>query len=83
MATKQILSKRKYGFIIKIWTIGHSTHSFEDRISLLKHYGLEILVDIRRFLNSKKVPHFNQEYLQSQFTHFYINYLWLGDDLGG
>ena len=68
---------------MKIWTIGHSTHSFEDLISLLKHYGLEILVDIRRFPSSKKFPHFNQEYLQSQLPDLNINYIWLGDDLGG
>ena len=68
---------------MNIWTIGHSTRSFEDLFSLLKHYNIENLVDVRRFPSSQKFPHFNQENLQSQLPHLGIDYIWLGDDLGG
>ncbi|MFX1409691.1 MAG: DUF488 family protein [Promethearchaeota archaeon] len=68
---------------MKIWTIGHSTRSFEVLVSLLKYYNITILVDVRRFPSSKKFPHFNQKYLEMRLPEFEINYIWLGDDLGG
>lgn len=68
---------------MKIWTIGHSTRSFEDLISLLKQYNIDKLVDVRRFPSSKKFPHFNQKSLQLQLPDYEISYVWLGDDLGG
>ena len=68
---------------MKIWTIGHSNRSLELLISLLKHYNIEILVDVRRFPSSQKFPHFNQDNLHKQLPNSEIKYIWLGDKLGG
>ena len=32
-----------------IYTIGHSNHSIDQFIALLKQHGIEALVDVRRF----------------------------------
>lgn len=37
-----------------VFTIGHSTHSMEEFIIMLKSFDIKILIDIRRFPSSKK-----------------------------
>ena len=34
-----------------VYTIGHSTHSIDEFINILKHYDIQRVVDIRTFLN--------------------------------
>ena len=65
-----------------IYTIGHSNRLFTDFLSLLKEYGIQLLVDIRRYPGSHKFPHFNRELLHKQLTEQNIAYLWL-EALGG
>ena len=48
----------------KIWTIGHSTHPLPEFLSWLKAYGIELLVDVRRYPGSRRHPQFNQDALQ-------------------
>ncbi len=47
-----------------LYTIGHSTHTEEEFISLLKKYKIEVLVDVRSFPGSKHVPQFNQQNME-------------------
>jgi len=47
-----------------IYTIGHSTHSLDDFLAMLKSFNIKIIVDIRRFPGSRKFPHFNKESLE-------------------
>lgn len=46
-----------------IWTIGHSTRTFEEFLLMLKDFHIELLADIRTFPGSKRYPHFNKENL--------------------
>lgn len=46
-----------------IWTIGHSTRSLEEFLSLLQGQHIELLVDIRTYPGSRRFPHFNKENL--------------------
>jgi uncharacterized protein (DUF488 family) len=46
-----------------IWTIGHSTHSFDEFLAMLRSFQIERLVDIRSFPGSRRYPHFNKESL--------------------
>lgn len=52
-----------------IYTIGHSSHSREYFIELLRSFHIQTVIDIRSVPYSKFVPHFNKEmikqYLQS------------------
>lgn len=60
---------------MKIYTIGHSTRSFEDFIDILKAYNIELVVDVRRSPKSKKFPHFNKENLEVELSKTKIHYV--------
>ena len=66
-----------------IYTIGHSNRSLEEFLSLLDHYGIGLVVDVRRFPTSRKYPHFSRESLEAALSSRGIGYAWLGDLLGG
>ena len=65
-----------------IHTIGHSTRTIEQFLDLLKTHRIELLIDVRRWPTSRRLPHFNREALSSALTAYKINYLWR-QDLGG
>ena len=65
-----------------IWTIGHSTHSLEKFVSLLKLFQIEVLVDIRSLPGSRKFPQFNKESLVVSLLEQGIEYIHM-IDLGG
>ncbi len=67
---------------MKLYTIGHSTRILEELISILNHYGIKTLVDIRHFPRSKHNPQFNKELLEAELPKNRINYIWL-ENLGG
>jgi hypothetical protein len=77
------LSLRKVNETYTIYSIGHSTRSFEELVELLKAFGIQALADVRRFPTSKKNPHFDREFLEEQLPSRGIEYFWLGDLLGG
>jgi uncharacterized protein (DUF488 family) len=58
----------------KIWTIGHSTHSMDDFLALLKSHQIQAVADIRRFPGSRRLPHFNLENLHESLTQSGISY---------
>jgi uncharacterized protein (DUF488 family) len=63
-------------------TVGHSTRSFEEFLVLLNKNGIGILVDIRRFPNSKRNPSFNRDCLEKSLPDAGIEYNHL-EALGG
>lgn len=67
---------------MKIYTLGHSTRSFEDFFDILKHYSIELVVDVRRFPSSKKFPWFGKENLEQQLPKNQIHYIHF-PELGG
>lgn len=67
----------------EIYTIGHSNHSPECFMKLLKDFHIEVLVDVRSRPHSKQVPHFNKDAIRSLVTGSGIKYLFLGKELGG
>jgi len=44
--------------VTTIWTIGHSTHPFEELLALLDGYGIEAVADVRRFPGLRRQPQF-------------------------
>jgi uncharacterized protein (DUF488 family) len=60
-----------------IYSIGHSTRSIEDFLSLLQRYNLKNLVDVRRFPYSPRNPQFNIDNLQKSLTDTGIGYFHL------
>lgn len=65
-----------------LYTIGHSTRTIEEFVALLNAHGIELLVDIRAYPMSRRLPHFNRENLEVSLRAGSIEYLWM-KDLGG
>ena len=61
----------------QLWTIGHSTRTQEEFISLLNEFSIEVLADVRRFPGYARFPHFNKENLTPTLQQNHINYLHL------
>jgi len=66
-----------------LYTVGHSNQSLEELLDLLKSFEIKILVDVRSYPSSKKVPHFNRVNLEKVLPLHEITYYWMGDTLGG
>jgi len=66
----------------QIFTIGHSNRSLDEFVKILKHYNIEVLVDVRRFPRSRHNPQFSKENLESKLTEIGIEYTWI-ENLGG
>lgn len=65
-----------------LYTIGHSTRTLEELISVLQAHHIETLVDIRAFPMSRRLPHFNRESLETELPKHNIRYVWM-KSLGG
>lgn len=65
-----------------IYTIGHSTHTLNDFLDMLKSFNIQLLVDIRSLPGSRKFPQFNKENLMVSIKEAGIEYLHEAD-LGG
>jgi uncharacterized protein (DUF488 family) len=64
-------------------TVGHSNRSLSDLIDLLKSSNVSYVVDIRSTPHSTRFPHFNRLQLEKSLQGTGIDYLYLGDLLGG
>jgi uncharacterized protein (DUF488 family) len=67
---------------LSIYTIGHSNRTLDDFIGLLSHHLINVLVDVRHFPGSRRLPHFNKTALQNALDAAGIRYEHLVD-LGG
>jgi uncharacterized protein (DUF488 family) len=65
-----------------IWTIGHSTRSFDELLAMLNSFSIQLVADVRNFPGSRKFPHFNQEALEQSLPANDIQYVHL-KNLGG
>lgn len=66
----------------RVWTVGHSNHSIERLLEILKAHGIERILDVRRFPMSRKWPHFNADGLAASLPAAGIEYAGL-PELGG
>jgi len=67
----------------RLWTIGHSTRSLDEFTEALKSFGVQVLVDVRRFPASRRNPQFKTDALKKGLHRAGIDYVYLGDELGG
>ena len=65
-----------------IFTIGHSTRTIEEFLSILQAHGIQRLVDIRSLPKSRRVPQFNDDALAASLHQQGIDYVHL-KTLGG
>jgi len=59
---------------MRIWTIGHSTRTIDDFISLLKENEINLLADVRAWPGSKRHPQFNKDTLAESLNTHGIRY---------
>lgn len=67
---------------MQIFTVGHSNHSTEKFLSLLKQHGVTAVADVRSSPFSRRFPHFNQSLLRNSLSSEDISYVFLGEQLG-
>lgn len=66
-----------------IYTIGTSTRRLREFIETLKYYRVERAIDVRHFPTSSRFPHFKKERLNRSLPGKGIDYIFLGEKLGG
>lgn len=57
-----------------LWTIGHSTRSVEELLTLLNVYGIQRLVDVRTVPRSRHNPQFNTDRLSTSLNDARLAY---------
>ena len=65
-----------------VYTLGTSTRSFDEFVAVLRRYGVEAVVDVRRFPSSR-FPYFSGEELARSLPQQGIDYYHQGEKLGG
>ncbi len=65
-----------------VWTIGTGHRSLDEFSTVLRTHRIAVLVDVRSYPKSH-LDHFDRDALESELADTGLEYLWLGDDLGG
>ena len=66
-----------------VYTVGHSNHSMEKFLDLLKGHNIEVLIDTRSSPFSRYSPQFNRDSLKAALQEAGIKYGFYGRHLGG
>ena len=65
-----------------VFTIGHSTHSLETFMTLLRQHQVTALADVRSTPFSRFNPQFNRDTLERELKSHDVQYVFLGRELG-
>ncbi len=66
-----------------IYSIGYGGRSWEEFANLLRKYDVKLVVDVRRWPTSKRMPWTEKKNIEALLSTRGIEYLWLGELLGG
>jgi uncharacterized protein (DUF488 family) len=66
-----------------VFTIGHSRHSTEAFVTLLRQHTITSVADVRSSPYSRFNPQFNRETIEGDLKANGIKYVFLGRELGG
>ena len=58
-----------------IYTMGHSTRTFDEFVAILRAHGIRAIADVRRIPKSRKLPHFADTSLAIELPNARIHYL--------
>lgn len=76
-------SPRAEGDIPTVYTLGHAQGSFEEFTRILGAWQIALVVDVRSKPWLKWAKQFNKEEMEALLPGAGIEYLWLGEHLGG
>jgi uncharacterized protein (DUF488 family) len=65
------------------FTIGHGNYPIDRFIDILRHFGIDTIIDVRSTPYSRFNPHFNRENLEKALKEMGIQYQFMGNRLGG
>jgi uncharacterized protein (DUF488 family) len=65
-----------------IYTLGTSTRPSKEFIELLSNHDVAVVMDVRRFPSSR-FEHFRKEKLEALLLEAGIDYIYMGEELGG
>jgi uncharacterized protein (DUF488 family) len=65
-----------------LFTIGHSNHSLERFLELIKSQGIGSVIDVRSAPYSRYCPQYNKDALDKSLKSRGIEYIFLGKELG-
>jgi uncharacterized protein (DUF488 family) len=68
--------------MVTIYTLGHSTRDLAEFSAVLQAHEIQVLMDIRAFPMSRRLPHFNRERLELWLPEIGVEYRWM-KALGG
>ena len=66
----------------RVFTVGHSTHTLEDFLTLIQSQGINCVVDVRSVAASKFTPQFNKAELKSFLNDNAIVYMHMPREFG-
>jgi uncharacterized protein (DUF488 family) len=66
-----------------LYSVGHSNHTEEKFLGLLRQHEIEVLVDVRSQPSSRYNPQYNSGPLKALVAAAGMRYLFMGDQLGG
>lgn len=66
-----------------LYTLGHSILDIEHFTALVKDHGVELVVDVRSTPQSSRMPHFSMPAFEILLHAERLDYLFLGEELGG
>ncbi len=67
----------------EVFTIGHSTHSWDRFVALLRGANVTAIADVRTSPYSRHSPQFSRDSLRADLQLNGISYVFLGKELGG
>ena len=65
-----------------LYTIGHSRHSIEHFVNLLRQASVSLVFDVRSIPYSRRNPQYNQKVLAGRLRNEGIDYIFSGKELG-
>lgn len=68
---------------LRVYTIGHSNHTWETLLQLLQDNHIDIVGDVRSKPYSRFCPHSNKKRLERSLSNAEIHYVYLGHLVGG
>jgi len=57
-----------------VWTIGHSTRTADELLAALRAFDIELVIDVRRFPGSRRLPQFGAAALEQKLSAADITY---------
>eukprot|EP00756_Hemistasia_phaeocysticola_P058204 Hpha_TRINITY_DN3482_c0_g1::TRINITY_DN3482_c0_g1_i1::g.32677::m.32677 len=79
-------AERRFGVTPRagvLYTFGHSSHTTQAFFERLLQYGVGCLCDVRSVPYSGRFPQFKQKALKEACQQYDVEYIWLGEELGG